>query len=229
MKEFLTSVAWGGRGIGIGVRGARRGIGRICERIHIRIRVRVFVGFIFFFARTFMNFHRSQEAFIPAGHRAAVEGDGVRGALPAHHFCLTVPLSRRWILHPYLLTRREDGGNSFSRCHFCVRCLSPFHHCICIRSRKIPGGWERREPASGPAAEHDVGGGAAVGPGAIAELGQGRLEVGPFLDALDEQLLDVLDGCLRQPVGLGVVRAAGLVEDAVVLAVRLECLAAELS
>ncbi len=87
MRVFLTSVAWGGRGIGIGGRGARRGIGGICERIHVHIRVRVLVGFIFLFAGTFMNFHRSQKAFIPAGHRAAGEGDGVRGALPAHHFC----------------------------------------------------------------------------------------------------------------------------------------------
>ncbi len=121
MKEFLTSVALGGRGISIGGCGAGRGIGRICERIHICIRVCVFVGFIFFFARTFRNFHRSQEALIPAGHRAAVEGDGVRGAFPAHHFCLTAPLSRRRVLHPDLLTRGEDGGNSFSCCNFCVR------------------------------------------------------------------------------------------------------------
>ncbi len=51
------------------------------------------------------------------------------------------------------------------------------------------------------------------------------MEVGPFLD---EQLLDILDSRRLQPVGLGIVRAAGLVEDAVVLAVRLEGLAAEL-
>ncbi len=82
--------------------------------------------------------------------------------------------------------------------------------------------------APGPSAEHDVGGGAAVGPGADAELGQGRFKVGPFLDAFYEQFLDVLDGRLRQPTGLGVVRAAGLVDDSVVLAVRLESLAAEL-
>ncbi len=73
-----------------------------------------------------------------------------------------------------------------------------------------------------------MGGGAAVGPGADAELGQGRFKVGPFLDAFYEQFLDVLDGRLRQPTGLGVVRAAGLVEDAVVLAVHLEGLATEL-
>ena len=73
-----------------------------------------------------------------------------------------------------------------------------------------------------------MGGGAAVGPSAVAELGQGRLEVSPFFDAFYEPLLDVLDGRLRQSVGLRVVWAAGLVEDAVVLAVRLEGLAAEL-
>ena len=83
-------------------------------------------------------------------------------------------------------------------------------------------------PLPGPSAEHDVGGGAAVGPWAVAELGRGRLEVSPFFDAFYEQLLDVLDGRLRQSVGLGVVWAAGLVEDAVVLAVRLEGLAAKL-
>ena len=54
------------------------------------------------------------------------------------------------------------------------------------------------------------------------------MEVGPFLDALYEQLLEVLDGRLCQHVGLGVIRAAGLVEDAVFLAVSLEGLAAEL-
>ncbi len=120
----------GGRGIDIGRRGARRGIGGICERIHIHIRVRVLVGFIFLFASTFMNFHRSQKAFIPG--RAAGEGDGVRGALPAHHFCLTVPFSQRRILHPDLLTRGEDGRDSSPCCNFCVRCLSLLHHCIRI-------------------------------------------------------------------------------------------------
>ncbi len=92
------------------------------------------------------------------------------------------------------------------------------------------GSWLRGGTGAcpGPSAEHDVGGGAAVGPGAVAELSESRLEVRSLLDAFHEQLLDILDGRFGQPVGLGVVGAAGLVEDAIVLAVRLEGLAAEL-
>ncbi len=140
MREFPTSVAFGGRGIGVG---------GICERIHSHIRVHVLVGFIFFFASTFMNFTgRRKRSFRRDTELPAKE-------MPAHHFCLTVPLSRRRILHPYLLTRREDGGDSFPRCNFCVRCLSLLHHCIRVFSRKIPGCGEQWEAAFGPSTEHD--------------------------------------------------------------------------
>ncbi len=71
-----------------------------------------------------------------------------------------------------------------------------------------------------------MGGGAAVGSWAVAELGQCCLEV-RFFYAFHKQLLDVLDGRLRQPIGR-VVRASGVMEDTVILAVRLEGLTAEL-
>ncbi len=175
-----------------------------------------------------MNFHRSQEAFVPTGDQTTDKGDGVRRDFSAQKFCLTAPISRGWVLHPDLLTREEDGKDFFPHRNFCARCLSLFQHCIGIDSGKVPGRRERREPASGPTAEHDVGRGAAIVSGARAECDQGRLEVRPFLDALDKELLDILDGCFHQPVGLWVVWVAGIMVDAIVLAVRFEGLATEL-
>ncbi len=73
-----------------------------------------------------------------------------------------------------------------------------------------------------------MGGGAAVGSGAVVEHGQFCLEACSFLDAFHQELHDIFDCFLRHSVGLGIVRAACFVEDAVVLAVRLEGLAVEL-
>ncbi len=89
-----------------------------------------------------MNFHRSQEAFVPTGDQTADKGDGVRKAFSAQNFCLTAPLSGGWVLPPDLLTWEEDGKDFFPHHNFCARCLSLFHHCIGNGSGKVPG---RRE------------------------------------------------------------------------------------